>query len=381
MRIQLMPAAAVAAALLASSAFSQTYSTLCAESFDYPAGNLGGQNAGPWWFTSWFSGGGGADASVVFPGIDGVGGMARTNFENAGSFRSPKTGPWTPTIGSGFNFGGDAPYSVWVSFSSYRAPGSGDQYGGLSLHTQFVGEKLYIGSPFQSNGWGFGVPGCCSFAIPGSDASVATRVVVRIDYQQGDERARMWLNPAVPHPATAADLDVTVTNHNWNEIRLQAGASTNGQTGWFFDDILIEVENGEPTALNANNNVISLSAGGTQNFEAFGGVENTGDIYFLLGSVSGTAPGLPLPPVGVLPLNFDAYTNLTLTAPNTPPLSGSFGTLNGDGKFNAALSLPAGSNPNLAGVVANHAYVVLDLSTGVPAIVKISNAVGVTLTN
>jgi hypothetical protein len=381
MRIQLMPAAVTAVALLASSALSQTYSTLCYETFDYPAGNLGGGNAGPWWFTSWYSGGGGNDASVVYPGVDAIGGQARTNFENAGSYRSPKTGPWTPTIGSGFNFGGDAPYSVWVSFSSYREPGSGDQYGGLSLHTGFVGEKLFIGAPFQTNNWGFGVPGCCSYNIPGSDATVPTRVVVRIDYQAGDERARMWLNPAVAHPSTTPDLDVTVTNHNWNEIRLQAGASDNGITGWNFDDILIEVEDGDPTALLSNNQVISLSAGGSQNFEMFGGVENTGDLYFLLGSVSGTAPGLPLPPVGTLPLNFDAYTNLTLTAPNTPPLSGSFGTLNGDGKANPVLTLPAGTNPNLAGIVANHAYVVIDISTGIPTVVKISNAEPVTLTN
>ena len=104
--------------------------------------------------------------------------------------------------------------------------------------------------------------------------------------------------------------------------------------------------------------------------------ELAGELYWLLGSFSGTDPGLLLGDV-VLPLNPDPYLNLTLVAPNQPPLGESFGTLDADGMGQASFELVAGANPGLAGLQLHHAYFVADPI--VEIVVLASNAVGVLL--
>jgi hypothetical protein len=104
---------------------------------------------------------------------------------------------------------------------------------------------------------------------------------------------------------------------------------------------------------------ISISQGGTQSFALEAGAAYGSDPYLLLGSFSGTTPGVPVSGVPV-PLNLDAYTNFTLLSPNTPPLSGSFGFLSGGGSGTAALTLAAGGSGALVGLTAHHAYVVID---------------------
>jgi hypothetical protein len=357
--------ASVAGLALTSLASAQTFSTIATETFDYPNGSsIDGQIGDFGWFQQWFAGGAG---SIEVPGLDATGGMANTTGNNAGAFRQPKTGPWVPTVAPGFNFGGTG-FSIWVSFTAQRPPSSNSAYGGLSLHTSFVGEKLFLGSPFQSNEWGLAIPGCCSFQIAGSDVTQVTRYVARIDYQAGDERCRVWLNPAVAHPTTTPDLDVIVADHTWNEIRLQSGEG--GANGWLWDDIVIECADCLPDDIITDTATLNVAAGGVQNMQLFGGLENLGDLYLLAGSLSGTSPGIPLS-AGVLPLNFDAYFNASLTSPASVGLSGAFGTLDLDGRAFASLTVPGGITP-LVGLTANHAFVVIDLAT--LSIVKVSTA-------
>ncbi|TAJ22111.1 MAG: hypothetical protein EPO68_03735 [Planctomycetota bacterium] len=96
-------------------------------------------------------------------------------------------------------------------------------------------------------------------------------------------------------------------------------------------------------------------------------------VYLMLGSLSGTAPGITLDGQ-LLPLVPDAYTTYTLTAPNSPPLVDTLGVLDANGSALARFQVPAGSTA-LAGISGHHAYVVLDLAAGVVALT--SNAVGV----
>ncbi|QDU67885.1 hypothetical protein [Engelhardtia mirabilis] len=356
---------------LASVANAQTFETIATESFDYAdLSGIDGQVGGFGWFQQWYAGGAGY---VTVPGLDAAGGAALTDGNNVGAYRSPKTGPWTQTVAPGFNFGADSGYSMWVSFTAQRAPGSDSQYGGLSLHTSFVGEKLFIGSPFASGEWGLAVPGCCDFRVTGSDVTVPTRIVVKIDYLVGDERVQLWLDPGVDHPTTTADLDIIATNHDWNEIRLQSGEGPTAN-GWLWDDIVIECEDCTPPDLVTDVDAISVATGGAQTMTLYAGQENEGDLYILVGSLSGTSPGIPIGP-GVLPLNLDAYLNATLSAPAGVGLTNSSNFLNGDGSENATLTVPAGLGV-LAGLTANHAYVVLDLGTF--GISKVSSAASLT---
>ena len=115
---------------------------------------------------------------------------------------------------------------------------------------------------------------------------------------------------------------------------------------------------GAPLPLSADVHELSLFQGGTQTFALDAGATFAGQPYLLLGSFSGTQPGFPIDSV-LIPLNFDPYFDFTLTSPNVPPLSNSLGVLDGAGQASAALTLPAGTVPSLAGATAHHAFIVL----------------------
>ena len=67
--------------------------------------------------------------------------------------------------------------------------------------------------------------------------------------------------------------------------------------------------------------------------------EARGIMFWLLGSLSGTVPGIDLPNVH-LPLNRDRFFQLTWTAAGGPLLPGSVGVLDGDGRATPWLVLP-----------------------------------------
>ena len=120
---------------------------------------------------------------------------------------------------------------------------------------------------------------------------------------------------------------------------------------------------------------VSVSAGGTQALELNAGWERGGLAYFILGSTSGTEPGVPLGP-HVLPLVADdPYFQFTLKKPNSALLPKSLGALDVYGHASAAFHLPAGVGPGLAGLVVHHAYAAL----GVTGVQMTSNAVAVSL--
>jgi hypothetical protein len=103
---------------------------------------------------------------------------------------------------------------------------------------------------------------------------------------------------------------------------------------------------------------ISATTGGTQSFTMDAGAAHAGEFYFLAGSASGTSPGFGFGGVNV-PLNVDSYTLSTLLAPGTPPLAGSFGSLDGAGKASASFTLGTGY-AGLVGLNLDHAFVTLD---------------------
>lgn len=116
-------------------------------------------------------------------------------------------------------------------------------------------------------------------------------------------------------------------------------------------------------ALWSPTHLISLSEGGSQTLEIGAGAALAGATYLLLGSTSGNDPGLEIGGLH-LPLNApDAYFDRSRRYPNQPPLSGSMGTLDAEGRATATFTLPGGSKPALAGTTAWHAYLVFDPET------------------
>ena len=83
-------------------------------------------------------------------------------------------------------------------------------------------------------------------------------------------------------------------------------------------------------------------AGGTINFHLNADGVNAGRNYFILGSITGTNPGTPLPGnMVILPLNWDLFTNMVINLANTPVFTNFMGALDGTGKATAQMNVGA----------------------------------------
>ena len=122
------------------------------------------------------------------------------------------------------------------------------------------------------------------------------------------------------------------------------------------------VLSGAALSLTTDTHLISLATGGSQSFRLDAGSVHANKIYLLLGTMSGTTPGIVLGPGVTLPLNLDTYLLLTAANPNTLIIP-SLATLDSAGKATAKLTLPPGLPQGLAGTLLDHAFLVIDLST------------------
>ncbi len=134
--------------------------------------------------------------------------------------------------------------------------------------------------------------------------------------------------------------------------------------------------NGVPDAceaLTAGAPFLSLAAGGSQDLTLNAGPAFAGDFYVLLGSATGTQPGIALPGGLTLPLNFDFYTQITLESSNTVNFVNTVGVLSPSGQASASIVLPAVPAPALQGLNLHHAFLVSDSATTL--FTAVSNAV------
>jgi hypothetical protein len=99
--------------------------------------------------------------------------------------------------------------------------------------------------------------------------------------------------------------------------------------------------------------------------------------YFMLGSVTGTEPGLPLPGGMVtLPLNWDPFTDMVISLANSPALPGFHGILSNAGEASAQLNSWGPLPPSAVGVTLYFAYLLYYLPDYYPYD-YVSNAVAV----
>lgn len=109
-------------------------------------------------------------------------------------------------------------------------------------------------------------------------------------------------------------------------------------------------------SLHASTYVMFAATGGTVQFDLDAGAGQADRQYILLGSLSGSLPGVPLPGGQVtLPLNWDLFTTLVLNWINTPVFADFLGGLDSSGLGAAELSLV--SMPmNFTGLKMSFAY-------------------------
>lgn len=139
---------------------------------------------------------------------------------------------------------------------------------------------------------------------------------------------------------------------------------------------MLYLQSGFGNALTWDVASLSAATGGTQSLSVNAGGVHALDLYFLLGSSSGTAPGTWIDGLS-LPLNTpDPYFSFTLYSPNSSLLSNSFGILDFQGKANAAVHFLPGAASGLVGITLHHAYLVFGFGT--PA-QMVSNAAPLTI--
>ncbi len=107
----------------------------------------------------------------------------------------------------------------------------------------------------------------------------------------------------------------------------------------------------------ADNYTLLASTGGTVGFSLDAGASNGNRKYLLLGSVTGTSPGLPLPGGQVLPIEWDILTNIIMMSLYGSPVFVDFtGTVNGAGQANATLDTLGPLDPGMIGIDIYFAY-------------------------
>ncbi len=121
--------------------------------------------------------------------------------------------------------------------------------------------------------------------------------------------------------------------------------------------ILAHLMSGKSLDFHADMNDLSTRQGGKIRFQLEAGKPMATRLYIVLGTVSGTRPGIPLGNKLTLPLQADAWFWATLSGPNAAPLTNSLGFLDLTGKSHADFSLPPLRYPFLKGLTFHHAYV------------------------
>lgn len=121
--------------------------------------------------------------------------------------------------------------------------------------------------------------------------------------------------------------------------------------------------------------LLSMQDGGRQVLHVQAGAQHAGRLHLLLGSGSGTTPGLDLPGNVHVPLVADAYFQFTLGVLGQAPFVAGLGVLDAQGSATAAFDLPAGllADPVFVGLTLHHAALVFDTTVG--GFVAATNAV------
>lgn len=108
--------------------------------------------------------------------------------------------------------------------------------------------------------------------------------------------------------------------------------------------------------LSLSDNRLSESTGGTIDLSLNAGLPNANREYLVLGSISGTEPGIPLPGgQTTLPLNYDLFFGLVLNHLNSPAFINFMGSLDGDGRSQARFNT-LGPRPGTAGMDVSFAF-------------------------
>ena len=105
---------------------------------------------------------------------------------------------------------------------------------------------------------------------------------------------------------------------------------------------------------------LSIANGGTQTLTVNAGKSHANRSYWILGSMTGTTPGVTLSGLHV-PLNWDPYADISFAFVNTSVFTNLGGTLDANGVATASFNVPA-KQAIPSGLTIYHAYAAFDAS-------------------
>lgn len=179
-----------------------------------------------------------------------------------------------------------------------------------------------------------------------------------------------WIPIRMDMPVSQTSLVWTVPNTISNRVRFRIRQDNVGYDTYDISD----QDSTIAPSLSASTSEVSIITGGSQRLVLDVGATSAKSGYWVLGSLTGTKPGVPLGHV-VLPLQYDVYTAFTLAAPNSSLLGSSRGVLDENGRGTAFFNVPKGLPAVALGVSIHHAAITY---TGT-RILGTSNAVSVKL--
>jgi hypothetical protein len=153
-----------------------------------------------------------------------------------------------------------------------------------------------------------------------------------------------------------------------------------GQTVWSFthpSQGFIFHAHAVDRRLWASSNMVSVANGGRVDCTHIVDTVHAGDIYYLLGSLSGTSPGTLLPGGVMLPLNLDVLLTGMATQPNFGVFIDTLGMVDAQGRASSAIDIPPGLLvSSLIGLQMDLAHVLID---GTGYVVEVSNVATVSI--
>ncbi len=158
---------------------------------------------------------------------------------------------------------------------------------------------------------------------------------------------------AISTPVDAGDgsYHFTITPENTvGQAEFEVRVDLGGKSVTLAPNLKIKFD--APAPLHAGFTEVSAAAGATVPFTLHFGPTKAGDVYIVLASAAGTAPGVPFG-AGELPLVFDGVLQLAFEFAGSALLPGTVGVLDGTGRAVAAFAPPPGLINGLVGATLN----------------------------
>ncbi len=161
-----------------------------------------------------------------------------------------------------------------------------------------------------------------------------------------------WIKIKMDMPPSQMSLVWTVPDTVSTKVRFRIRMDNVGTN---YEDVS-DTDTTIAPSLTASTTQVSVATGGIQTLTLDADIQSALRGYWVVGSVTGTTPGVPLGGI-VIPLRYDFYTDFTVAAPNSSVLSTSRGTLDVKGRGKATFNVPKGLGSAAVGVTIYHAFI------------------------